>query len=281
MKPETKLPQNPEISDRHLGDEWLDWNGQKNQENIETGRNVFLFFSTLGLILVCLLLIVFHWLIQPRLSQFGPFMVQLGSAFIFLLVAIIILWLSVFLLAILTRRQVILKLLPKSKYIIALLPWSARLGTWFGISRDRVSNSFLKVHNLVTDAFRKPITSAQLLILLPRCLNREIMQQLRALKEKYQFEMFTAGGGDVAREMIRKKRPKTIIAIACERDLVSGIRDVSPHIPVIGFPNQRPEGPCKNTAVDISQIEAAIRSVLGLNPQILNPSRKLSGLNHI
>ncbi|MDI6783536.1 MAG: DUF116 domain-containing protein [bacterium] len=265
MKPETKLPQPPEIADRQLGDEWLDWNGKSAPTKIETGKGLFILFSILSLLLLCLVLIIFHWLIQPRLTQFGPVVVQLGTILIYLLVIITFIWLVVLLLALTTRSLFILKLIRKPSYLGALLPWSARLGKWLGVSRDRISNSFLKVHNLLTDALRKPVNNTQLLILLPRCLNRNIMQQLRALKEKYQIEMFTAGGGDVAREMIRKKRPKTIIAIACERDLVSGIRDVAPYIPVLGFPNQRPEGPCKNTEVDITQVETAIRATLGLD----------------
>ncbi|MFB3896066.1 MAG: DUF116 domain-containing protein [bacterium] len=265
MKPETKLPQPPEIADRQLGDEWLDWDGKTPPDKLDAGKGLFLSFSILSLILLSLLLIIFHWLIQPRLTQFGPVVVMLGTIFIYILVGITILWLIILLIAITTKSLFFLKLIRKPSYLVALLPWSARLGQWLGISRDRIGNSFLKVHNLVTSAIRKPVNNTQLLILLPRCLNREVFQQLRALKEKYQVDMFTAGGGDVAREMIRKKRPKTIIAIACERDLISGIKDVAPYIPVLGFPNLRPEGPCKNTEVDLSQIESAIKQVLGLN----------------
>jgi uncharacterized protein len=265
MKPETKLPQPPEIADRQLGDEWLDWDGETPPDKIEAGKGLFLFFSILSLILLCLLLIIFRWLIQPRLNQFGPLVVLLGTILIYFLVVITILWLIILLLAVTTKSPLILKLIRKPSYLAGLLPWAARLGRWLGVSGDRISNSFLKVHNLVTAALRKPIANSQLLILLPRCLNREVMQRLRELKEKYQVDMFTAGGGDVAREMIRKKRPKTIIAIACERDLVSGIKDVAPYIPVFGFPNLRPEGPCKNTEVDLPKIEAAIRQVLGLS----------------
>ena len=37
-----------------------------------------------------------------------------------------------------------------------------------------------------------------------------------------------------------------------------GFREVNTQIPVIGFPNQRPEGPCKNTCVDLNEIEKTI-----------------------
>lgn len=40
------------------------------------------------------------------------------------------------------------------------------------------------------------------------------------------------------------------MAIACERDLISGMEDVLP-LPVLGLLNERPYGPCFNTQVDV------------------------------
>jgi hypothetical protein len=68
----------------------------------------------------------------------------------------------------------------------------------------------------------------------------------------------TAGGGEEARKAIRKEKPDFIIALACERDLASGIRDVALRVPVIGIPNKRPEGPCKNTLVDLKEFKEAL-----------------------
>ena len=49
-----------------------------------------------------------------------------------------------------------------------------------------------------------------------------------------------------------------IIAVACERDLISGMMDIS-QIPVIGILNQRPYGPCRDTYVDVNKIEYYIQ----------------------
>jgi hypothetical protein len=57
-------------------------------------------------------------------------------------------------------------------------------------------------------------------------------------------------------------RPQAIIAVACERDLVSGLQDVAPKIPVFAIPNKRPEGPCKNTFINIEELEASIKDFL-------------------
>jgi hypothetical protein len=68
----------------------------------------------------------------------------------------------------------------------------------------------------------------------------------------------TAPGGNVARKIIRKTKPRAIVAVACERDLVSGIQDVAPKIPVLGICNSRPAGPCKDTVVDLDEFRDAL-----------------------
>jgi hypothetical protein len=82
------------------------------------------------------------------------------------------------------------------------------------------------------------------------------------MRDRYGFSLATAGGGTEARRKIQETRPSLIIAIACERDLLSGFIDVNPHIPVIGFPNYRPLGPCKDTQVDLEMIEEAVKKHL-------------------
>jgi len=58
-----------------------------------------------------------------------------------------------------------------------------------------------------------------------------------------------------------KKEPKIIISVACERDLSSGIADVG-RIPVIGIVNDRPNGPCYNTNVDVDAIRNKLESII-------------------
>ena len=53
-------------------------------------------------------------------------------------------------------------------------------------------------------------------------------------------------------------RPRLIIAVACERDLTSGVQDTHP-LPVYGILNHRPEGPCRNTLVTLRLVEDALR----------------------
>ena len=82
-----------------------------------------------------------------------------------------------------------------------------------------------------------------------------------ALADEYQIKIAVATGGTLARRIIVQNRPEAIVAVACELDLTSGIQDSYP-IPVIGILNDRPEGPCINTKVNIQKVRNAILDLL-------------------
>jgi hypothetical protein len=147
------------------------------------------------------------------------------------------------------------------KFILSVLPKAVWLGGKFGISRDRVGNSFIKVHNLVTRSYAQRLSADRLLILLPRCLKKEARSKIIDAAGEKETRVLTVAGGEEAREAIRQYRPHFILAIACERDLMSGIRDVAEKIPVLAIPNRRPEGPCKNTEFSLDEMEKALRFI--------------------
>jgi hypothetical protein len=70
-----------------------------------------------------------------------------------------------------------------------------------------------------------------------------------------------ATGGTLARRIVVERRPKLIIAVACERDLSSGIQDSYP-LPVYGILNRRPQGPCYDTLVNLERVEEALQTFL-------------------
>ena len=71
-------------------------------------------------------------------------------------------------------------------------------------------------------------------------------------------------GGTAARKAIRDLRPKAVLAVACERDLVSGLADTG-RLPVIGIVNIRPNGPCSDTFVDMELLRSKLEGLLGIN----------------
>jgi hypothetical protein len=81
------------------------------------------------------------------------------------------------------------------------------------------------------------------------------------LCDKYGVKLAIATGGTIARRIVVQARPRIILAVACERDLSSGIQDTYP-IPVYGVLNDRPHGPCLDTQVDLSHVEQALLKFL-------------------
>ena len=161
-----------------------------------------------------------------------------------------------------------------------LLPLIEQIGRLCGISKDTIRQSFVAMNNSLVASQRLKIKPDRILILLPHCLQlsdceikvtgeidkcmrcgRCDIMGLAELAQKYQVDISVATGGTLARKVIIEKRPKLVLAVACERDLTSGIKDCYP-LPVIGVLNDRPFGPCFNTRVDVQKIDAALRSVL-------------------
>lgn len=161
-----------------------------------------------------------------------------------------------------------------------LLPAIELLGRCLGISRDTIRQSFVAMNNSLVASQKLAVLPDRILILLPHCLQlfdcdikvtggigkclrcgRCDIKGLAELAERYRIDISVATGGTLARKVIVEKRPKLVIAVACERDLTSGIKDCYP-LPVIGIFNDRPNGPCINTVVDTAKIEQALLSVL-------------------
>jgi hypothetical protein len=172
-------------------------------------------------------------------------------------------------------------------YRVISLCWALGILLFRKIKDDDYQNSqiaqqFLRYNNHVTlrRLKHKSLHNQQILILLPHCLQNydclfkitsfiENCKQcgkcdintLVALKERYPIHINVATGGTLARKYIRDHRPKLVIAVACERDLISGIIDSFP-LPVYGIFNERPYGPCFNTSVPTDEIEQLLSRLL-------------------
>jgi len=200
------------------------------------------------------------WLGAPRLQALG--LVWLIRLLALVAGGYLLLWFGSIVLAVAGVRPLrfTVKWLGGLRWVVG---FCVGLGRLFGLSRDRVGHAFVRVYNLL-EVLPPLITDpARLLVLAPRCLGRETVQGLQALKQRYGFSQVIAFGGTEARRGIAQHRPQGIIAVACERDLLVGIKDLRGRVPVLGYANLRPEGPCKNTAVNLEQVEQGIRMFLG------------------
>lgn len=248
--------------DRNLGDEWIDWDGH-DEGHIEEGKGLFLWF-TLGVVLMSdVLLILLVYLITPRLASFIEELPVAAWTLAGLFIAVTAFWyVELVFTAYHEKNFFLFRSRPHFLFEI-IYTRVIKLSRFFGISRDRLGHSFVKVSNAVSKAMRKKVENERLLVLLPRCLSKDELRKAMELKERYTFEIFTVAGGELARKKVKELRPTAVIGVACERDLVAGIRDVGGRLSVIGIPNRRPHGPCKDTHIDLGALEDAIKFYVG------------------
>ncbi len=236
----------------------------------------FLAFCWVSLLMAGIIDALIFYLIHPRLLAINQILDQIIGlgllSFIVILCAGLLLITTTSLLGIdllypHNKRSVTVKI---------LFPIAIIIGQLFGVNRNRLRTSFVKVNNSMTIAQAKRIRGDKILVLLPHCLqidicNRKITNdvnncvrcgkcavgKLVELGEKYGLHIEVVNGGTLARRRVASFRPNGIIAVACERDLTLGIQDVYP-IPVYGVINDRPNGPCLNTCVDMGLVEEAV-----------------------
>jgi hypothetical protein len=157
-----------------------------------------------------------------------------------------------------------------------LLPLMSLLGRALGFSKEEIHLSFIKVNNELVNRELGRFPASKILLLMPHCLQNSRCDMrltydidnckrcglcpitgLLALRDRYGVHLAIATGGTIARRIVVQKRPGVIIAVACYRDLSSGIQDTYP-LPVYGVLNERPNGPCLDTLVPLDRLEAAL-----------------------
>lgn len=219
------------------------------------------------------------------LSNIHPSLPLLSGS-IFLLVITAILWMCLGLVYHIYTGRMLPGIARIRGFTIRLMfPLMELLGRTLGFRREEIRHSFVKVNNEMVLAAGVRAAPDRLLLLLPHCVQLSLCPHrltqdvercarcgrcpvggLLRLRDIYHFRIAVATGGTIARRIVVQTRPKIIIAVACERDLTSGIQDSYP-LPVFGVLNTRPKGPCLDTLVDVIRLEAVIRYFLGLTPR--------------
>jgi hypothetical protein len=183
-------------------------------------------------------------------------------------------------LSVLLRRE---WLIPTRKVIIKYMAkFADSLGRRIGFDSNKLTRSFILLNNdyVERELDKNKGKIKRILILLPHCIQlascvfklttnvnncrkcgRCVISAFLSMSERFGFDMFVSTGGTMARLAVKEKQPDLILAVACEKDLMSGIKDTI-GLPVIGILNEQPNGPCYNTTVDPAAVEAALKKAL-------------------
>jgi hypothetical protein len=144
---------------------------------------------------------------------------------------------------------------------LGLMRLTSRVADRFG-RRDWVENAAVKVYNNLAVMRGRKVGQGELLLLIPRCLSKVTLDGVLGIAGKYGVPVFVATRGQLARRVIRERRPRAVVAVACERDMVSGLHDVAGKIPVLGLTMTLPAGPCKDASLDLGQLERWVQAYL-------------------
>lgn len=249
--------------------------------SIRPQKRIFIGLLTATCLLLAVLLAVLWYVPYIGLTNIHPDLpLILGIVFgILSLVAVV--GVALLILTILLGRDLFFSHRLRGIVIKIIFPLMVLVGKLFGVSKTQVQRSFIEINNHLVLAQHLHTSPQKLLLLMPHCLQfhecpvritgnvvnckrcgRCHIKGLVDISDKYGVGLAVATGGTLARRIVVEKRPKIIIAVACERDLTSGIQDAYP-LPVFGIPNKRPHGPCYDTEVDLEKVEEAVKIFLG------------------
>lgn len=239
----------------------------------------------IGLLLVtCTLLFLvaglLWWVPYVGLANIHQALPTLLAVFLGLLLLLAVIGIFPLILTLIFKKDFWLSKRLRGLVIKVIFPILILVGKLFGISKESVQHAFVEVNNGLVMAQTGRTKPERLLLLMPHCLQNYDctvkitgnvdnckrcgkcqIRDLVDLAETYHTGLSVATGGTIARRIVVKRKPQIIIAVACERDLTSGIQDSYP-VPVYGIFNRRPHGPCFNTQVDLQEVKKAMTHFL-------------------
>ncbi len=244
------------------------------------GKGLFLGLMLLSVILLLILLGIIWWVPTVGLSNIHPSLPTVVGGIFLALLLFTVGGALLITLTILRGRDVLHSYRMRGLLIKLFLPLMTMIGGILRVSREEIQRSFIEINNQLVLANRHRLKPERLLVLMPHCIQylhckikvtmniencvmcgKCEIKDLNELAREFNVQIFVSSGGTMARRCVREKRPAAVVAVACERDLTSGIQDAYP-LPVIGIVNKRPQGYCIATGVDVDKVREAILSLL-------------------
>ena len=247
--------------DRRLGHEWDEWDGRAlpNGGNYDSPPALFFAWSALTLVVVLGLVALGLFLLTPRLGGVHARLPVVLWRALLLVGGVLWVWWGVLFLSYEVGRPLLPERLAERGPFLRLMRLTSRVADRFG-RRDWVENAAVKIYNALAVARGRKVGQGELLLLIPRCLSKVTLDGVLGIAGKYGVPVFVATRGQLARRVIRERRPRAVVAVACERDMVSGLHDVAGKIPVLGLTMTLPAGPCKDASLDLGQLERWVQS---------------------
>jgi hypothetical protein len=247
--------------DRRLGHEWDEWDGNPlpNRGNFSSPPMLFFGWAILALLAALAIGALAIALLAPHLARIGASLPGIAWQGFAIVAGLCLLWWLMLLASFTTGRALLPASLAERGLMLRLMSLTSRVASWFG-RRDWVENSAVKVYNALALPRVKRVNAGELLLLVPRCLSRATLDRVLESAGRHDVPVFVATRGQLARRVIRERRPRAVVAVACERDMVTGLHDVAGKVPVLGLTMTLPAGPCKDAELDHETLDGYLRA---------------------
>jgi len=247
--------------DRRLGHEWDEWDGQAlpGGGNFASPPGRFFRYAALTLAVAAAGAYFAAYLLDPRLGVLWSPLPRLVMLTVAGLTVLAWLWFGLLLASFYGPALLLPERLAERGPFLPLMRWTSQVARRFGV-RDWVEHAAVEIFNGLASRRGRKVGKGELLVLVPRCLAKDALDGILEVAGRYEVPVFVATRGQLARRAIRERRPRAVVAVACERDMVSGIHDVAAKIPVLGLTMRLPSGPCKDAAIDVGKFETWVRT---------------------
>jgi uncharacterized protein len=247
--------------DRRLGHEWDEWDGRPlpNRGNFDSAPRLFFGWSAAALVTGLAATAALLFILEPRLARLHALIPRVLWIGLLVAGAALWIWWALLFLSHETGRPLLPESLAERGPFLRLMRQTSAIAERFG-KRDWVENAAVKVYNSLALLRRRKVGKGELLLLIPRCLSKDTLDGVLGIAGKYGVPVFVATRGQLARRVIRERRPRAVVAVACERDMVSGLHDVAGKVPVLGLTMTLPSGPCKDALLDLGRLEEWVRA---------------------
>lgn len=247
--------------DRRLGHEWDEWDGVPlpNRGNFSSAPGLFFRWAIIALVAALAGVALVIAILAPHLARIHGALPGIAWTMLAAVTGLCLLWWLALGGSFLLKRPLLPTWLAERGLFLQLMSLTSRVASWFG-RRDWVENAAVKVYNGLALLRVRAVNAGELLLLVPRCLSRATLDRVLESAGRYEVPVFVATRGQLARRVIRERRPRAVVAVACERDMVTGLHDVAGKVPVLGLTMTLPAGPCKDAELDHETLDGYLRA---------------------
>jgi hypothetical protein len=249
--------------DRRLGHEWDEWNGKPlpGGGDFSAPPGLFFRFAALTLAVLAGAAALLLYIVAPRLTALAPALPTVMWLALAAVTGLVWLWFGLAVLSFYSGTTLLPEGLLERGLYLRLMNYTSALSRAFG-KRDWVEHAAIDIYNTLAERRGRKVGKGELLVLIPRCLSKQALDGVLEIAGRYEVPVFVATRGQLARRVIRERRPRAVVAVACERDMMTGLRDVAGKLPVLGLTMQLPNGPCRDAVLDLPQMEEWVKGLV-------------------